>query len=91
MLYSIPGKTLHGESLPALTDSLDDERLPGRVLFPVLKDGFNLTFEHITLFRASFCCEATFFGATFKAYSTLFHFFHFYVYRARKVFYFQSV
>lgn len=82
MFYSIPGKTLHGESLPALTDSLYDERLPRRVLFPVLKDGFNLTFEHITLFRASFCCEATFFGATFKAYSTLFNFFHFYVYRA---------
>ena len=48
------GKTLHGESLPALTDSLDDEGLPGRILFSVLKDGFNLTFEHITLFQATF-------------------------------------
>ena len=48
------GKTLHGEYLPALADSLDDEGLPGRILFPVLKDGFNLTFEHVTLFQATF-------------------------------------
>lgn len=38
---------------------------------------FNLTFEHVTLFQATFRCKATFFQATFQTYSTLFSLFHY--------------